>query len=83
MTRLLRHIGTINSICIEQLSVDKTTLEFNLTEIDEQFKRKSPDYVVISHASNVTGGIAPIKEILTSAKKYKATTIVDMCQTAG
>lgn len=83
VTRLLRHIGTINSICIEQLSVDKTTLEFNLTEIDEQFKRKSPDYVVISHASNVTGGIAPIKEILTSAKKYKATTIVDMCQTAG
>ena len=42
VTRLLRHIGTINSICIEQLSVDKTTLEFNLTEIDEQFKRKSP-----------------------------------------
>lgn len=83
VTRLLHHIGTINDICIEQLSVDKTTLEFNLSEIEEQFKRKSPDYVVISHASNVTGSVAPIKEIFTSAKKYNAITIVDMCQTAG
>lgn len=83
VTRLLHHISTINNICIEQLSVDKTTLEFNLREIEEQFKRKSPDYVIISHVSNVTGGVAPIKEIFTSAKKYNATTIVDMCQTAG
>lgn len=83
VTRLLHHINTINDICIEQLSVDKTTLEFNLSDIEEQFKRKSPDYVIISHASNVTGGVAPIKEIFTSAKKHNATTIVDMCQTVG
>lgn len=83
VTRLLHHISTINDICIEQISVDKTTLEFNLSDIEEQFKRKSPDYVIISHASNVTGGVAPIKEIFTSAKKHNATTIVDMCQTAG
>ncbi len=83
VTRLLHHISTINDICIEQLSVDKTTLEFNLSGIEEQFKRKSPDYVIISHVSNVTGGVAPINEIFTSAKKHNATTIVDMCQTAG
>lgn len=83
VTRLLHHISTINNICIEQLSVNKTTLEFNFREIEEQFKRKSPDYVIISHVSNVTGGVAPIKEIFTSAKKYNAITIVDMCQTAG
>lgn len=83
VTRLLHHISTINNICIEQLSVNTTTLEFNFREIEEQFKRKSPDYVIISHVSNVTGGVAPIKEIFTSAKKYNAITIVDMCQTAG
>ena len=83
VTRLLHHIAAVNDIHIEQLTVNRRTLEFDLVEIEEQFKRKSPDYVIISHASNVTGGVAPIKEIFTSAKKYYATTIADMCQTAG
>lgn len=83
VTRLLHHIAAINDIRIEQLAVNRTTLEFDLTEIEEQFKRKSPDHVIISHASNVTGGVAPLKEIFTSAKRYNATTVADMCQTAG
>ena len=83
VTRLLHHIGKINNIQIEQLSVKKETVEFDLVAIEEQFKKKSPDYVIVSHASNVTGGIAPIEEIFTLAKKYNAITVADMCQTAG
>lgn len=83
VTRLLYHIGTINDISVEQLSVNKATLEFDLSGIEKQFENKKPSCVIVSHASNVTGGIAPIEEIFTSAKKYNAVTVADMCQTAG
>lgn len=83
VTRLLYHIGTINDISVEQLSVNKATLEFDLFGIQKQFENKKPSCVIVSHASNVTGGIAPIEEIFTSAKKYNAVTVADMCQTAG
>ena len=54
-----------------------------MTAIRRQFENKAPNYVIISHVSNVTGGIAPIEEIFTLAKQYCATTVADMCQTAG
>ena len=37
----------------------------------------------MSHASNVIGLIAPVEDIFTLAKKYDATTLLDMAQTAG
>lgn len=39
--------------------------------------------VVVSHASNVIGLVAPVEEIFSVAKKYGAFTVVDMAQTAG
>ena len=49
----------------------------------DKYSEVKPDLVVVSHASNVCGLIAPVEEIFTLAKKYSATTIVDMAQTAG
>ena len=51
--------------------------------ISTQFKKEKPYCVIVSHASNVIGAVAPIKDIFTEAKKYNAITIADMCQTAG
>ena len=39
--------------------------------------------MIVSHASNVCGVVAPIQELTSMAKAYGAITLVDMCQTAG
>ncbi len=68
---------------IRQLDVDKKNLTYNLDKIKYMFQDQRPDYMIITHASNVFGNIAPIKELCQLAKHYGATTVVDMSQTAG
>ena len=48
-----------------------------------QFQKKRPNVVVVSHASNVCGIIAPVADIFQMAKQYGAFTVLDMAQTAG
>lgn len=83
VTRVLDYLQKKYQINIIILSVNRETLSYNLLEIAKQFCRNSPDYVVVNHASNVCGLLAPIHEICSLAKKQGATTIIDMCQTAG
>ncbi len=66
-----------------ELAVDKATMQYDLEAIKYQFQDKKPDFVVVSHASNVCGVIAPLKELFDLAKKKGATTIADMAQTCG
>ena len=54
-----------------------------MERIRYQFDTVKPDLVIVSHASNVFGLIAPVEEIFALAKKYDAVTLVDMAQTAG
>ena len=68
---------------IIELSVDKDKMEYDLEAIKYQFQDKKPDVVVVSHASNVCGVIAPIKEIFRLAKQKNSITITDMAQTCG
>ena len=81
--RPLNYLKDQFNLRIEELSVDRDTLSYNLEKIKYQFQEKKPKVVIATHASNVCGVIAPIEEIFTLAKKYKATTIADMSQTAG
>lgn len=83
VTRVLFHLQETKHINIETLEVDGETLNYNLTKIENQFKLSPPKLVVISHASNVCGVIAPISEICALSKKYASINVVDMCQTAG
>lgn len=83
VTRTLHEIKKHHNIVIRQLSVSNESFEYNISEIKKQFSEFPPDIVIVSHASNVIGLVAPIKDIFTEAKKYSATTIADMCQTAG
>lgn len=62
------------------VSVD---MKYDLERIRYQFDENRPDLVVVSHASNVFGLVAPIGDIFSLAKKYDAYTVADMSQTAG
>lgn len=79
--RVLNYIGNSVQIKVRLLAVK--AMEYDLTAIREQFSEHKPHLVVISHASNVCGLVAPIKNIFARSKEYGAINIVDMAQTMG
>lgn len=82
VTRTLHHYVSVGRIKVIQLAV-QNTLEYDLERIKYQFEKDAPDFVIVSHASNVIGLVAPVAEICLQAKQYGATTLIDMAQTAG
>lgn len=83
VTRVLYQMQKNIHIEIEQLSVVRDTIQYDLNDIKKQFETKAPSVVIVSHASNVCGVVAPIHQICTIAKQHHAITVIDMCQTAG
>jgi cysteine desulfurase family protein len=81
--RTLHVLAKEKEFLLHILEVNKNPLVYDVGKIENQFTSHSPDMVVISHSSNVLGIIAPVKEIFTLAKGYKAITVCDMAQTAG
>ncbi|KGJ51436.1 cysteine desulfurase [[Clostridium] innocuum] len=82
VTRVLHEFEKQGKINVHQLYVD-ADFRFDLERIKYQFDDIKPDFVIISHASNVIGLIAPVDEIFNLAKRYDAVTLLDMAQTAG
>ena len=82
VTRTLHHFETLGRIQVIELSVTDS-LEYDMTRIRYQFDSAKPDFVIVSHASNVIGLISPIEALFSLAKRYDAVTLVDMAQTAG
>lgn len=82
VTRTLHSYEKTNQIKVIELVVN-SNLTYDLQRIQFQFDEVKPDFVIVSHASNVIGLIAPVEEIFTLAKKYDAITLIDMAQTAG
>lgn len=82
VTRTLHHFEKRNEITVTQLRVEKD-LKYDIEKIRYQFDAVKPDLVIVSHASNTIGLVAPVEDIFSIAKKYGATTLVDMAQTAG
>lgn len=82
VTRTLHHFVTQGKISVKQLFVTQR-LQYDLERIKYQFDENKPDVVVISHASNVIGLVAPVEKIFQLAKRYEAKTVLDMSQTAG
>lgn len=70
---------------IRELPLDKNTLSIDLDKTMYEFSRHIPDMVCMSHVSNVTGYILPIRQICSYAKESNedAITIVDGCQALG
>lgn len=82
VTRVLHHFEKSGKIRVRQLFVSQN-FEYEIEKINAQFAELPPDIVIVSHASNVIGLVAPVLEIFAVAKKYGALTVTDMAQTAG
>ena len=82
VTRTLTGLSKKVSLNIIELSVD-SSLHYELEKIRYQFESIPPDFVIVSHASNVIGLVAPVEDIFILAKKHNAITLADMAQTAG
>lgn len=82
VTRTLNHFEQQGLISVKELYVSEA-LDFDLERIRYQFDSLHPDMVIVSHASNTIGLIAPVEKICSLAKQYKAVTLIDMAQTAG
>ena len=82
VTRTLHHYKKRGQIKVEELAVDQK-LNYDIQRIRFQFETTPPDFVIVSHASNVIGLVAPVEEIFSLAKEFHAITLLDMAQTAG
>lgn len=82
VTRTLHSYEKDGLIKVHQLTITRD-LSYDLERIKFQFDETSPDLVIVSHASNVIGLVAPFEEIFRLAKDYGATTLLDMAQSAG
>ncbi len=82
VTRVLHHFEKSGKIQVKELFVSED-FEYDIEKINAQFAQTPPDLVIVSHASNVIGLVAPVMEIFKAAKKFDAITITDMAQTAG
>lgn len=82
VTRTLHYFEEKGDIVVNKLHVNQD-LAYDLERIMFQFDDIKPELVIVSHASNVIGLVAPIEEIFAIAKEYNAYTIADMSQSAG
>lgn len=82
VTRTLHAYTVDGQIKVHKLAVSENMI-YDLERIRYQFENKHPDLVIVSHASNVFGLIAPIEEIFQLSKQFNAYTVADMAQTAG
>lgn len=82
VTRTLYSYEKNDKITVTELTVNEN-LSYDLERIKYQFDRVRPDFVIVSHASNVIGLISPVEEIFALAKQYGAVTLADMSQSAG
>lgn len=82
VARTLHHYKKRGQIKVEELAVDQK-LNYDIQRIRFQFETTPPDFVIVSHASNVIGLVAPVEEIFSLAKEFHAITLLDMAQTAG
>ena len=66
VTRTLHHYEKNGQISVYQLSVSQD-LSYDLERIKYQFDANKPDFVIVSHASNVCGLVAPVEDIFSLA----------------
>lgn len=82
VTRTLHSYMVCGQINIHKLAVTHDMV-YDIERIRYQFENIKPDLVVVSHASNVFGLVAPVEKIFKLSKQFDAYTVVDMAQTAG
>ena len=82
VTRTLHALEASKNVSVHILPYSVTG-GYDLDATRREFQQNKPDVVVISHASNVCGLIAPVEQIVSLAKEFDCITVLDMAQTAG
>ena len=81
--RTLYSLKKIHDFEIYLIPFDNITFELNVEELKIMYSKNNPDLLIMSHVSNVTGYILPIKECGMLAKDYNPITIIDCAQSLG
>jgi len=81
--RTLHYLKKKYKFDISIIPFDNLTFELEKSKAKILFAEKKPELVVMSHVSNVTGYILPIKEIVELSKESNAITIIDTAQSLG
>lgn len=81
--RVLHGLKKIYGFEMEELCMDRKTLQLDIERIHFQFSRKNPTRVVMSHVSNVLGYVIPVEQITKIAKEYRAVVVIDGAQALG
>lgn len=81
--RTLYSLKKTNEFNINIIPFDNISFELDEDELRVMFSKRSPDLIVMSHVSNVTGYILPIKTCHEMAKQYNPINIVDCAQSLG
>lgn len=68
---------------IKQLPVIRENMTIDLEKMEYLFSVNNPTKLFITHVSNVTGYILPVKQIVKIAKKYNCKVIIDASQSLG
>lgn len=83
VTRTLHYLQSLYDIQVETLAFDKSTMTYDMDRIRNQFASKKPNWMIVTHASNVCGVVSPVEELCRLSKEFGSINVVDMCQTAG
>ncbi|OPJ56118.1 aminotransferase class V-fold PLP-dependent enzyme [Clostridium chromiireducens] len=81
--RTLHSLSKLNDFNIHIIPFDNLTFELKDADLKVMFAKNTPDMIVLSHISNVTGYILPIKQCHDLAEKYNPINIVDCAQSLG
>jgi cysteine desulfurase family protein len=81
--RTLHYLENKIGIEVKFLKPDSKTMHYDYESIKKEFETFKPKVVIVNHASNAFGIVAPIKDLFSLAKEFEAVTICDMAQTAG
>lgn len=81
--RPLNYIKDKFKINIEIIPFDPVTFELDIAELNLKFSRNFPDFIFMSHVSNVTGFILPVEEIIQASEEYNSVVVLDCSQSMG
>lgn len=68
---------------INIIPFDNISFKLDDNKLKVMFAKNNPDVILMSHVSNVTGYILPIKECMELGAKYNSINIIDCAQSLG
>lgn len=83
---VLRPLNSIKNkyhLKLHEIPVNPKTQVYELEKLKEMYEKFKPKAVFISHASNVIGLIAPIKELTSLTHEFDGVSIIDGAQALG